>query len=183
MEDENPHDPFPQTSGYCGLAPGEFAFDRQAAAMETAPHHEGPVCPMPQSTQEHGQQEVAIGLAFSVAIATQRNIEIITKPGAQTDVPAPPEILNAVGQVLLPEIHHKMKTHQLGTSAGDAAVPAEIAVNLPSESIGSEQHDRKARGTERSAKRSVGNEGAIIRNHALAEQAFQNQQQAVENLR
>src|ERR1022692_2847642 len=90
---------------------------------------------MPQAAQQHRQQQIAIGIKFPVTIAAERDIEIIAKPGTQTDVPTPPEILNAISQIRLAEIHNEMKSHQLGTPARDAAVPAEIAINLPSEGV------------------------------------------------
>src|SRR5438445_252664 len=41
-----------------------------------------------------------------------------------------------------------MKAHQLSTSPGDTAVAAEIAINLPGESIHPQQHYREARPAE-----------------------------------
>src|SRR5271170_3703492 len=152
MEDENTLDPLRQSAACRGYPAGELPFQRQSAAMESTPNHVSPVCPMPQAAEQHGQQEVAIGLAFSVSIPAQWNVQIIAEPGAQTDVPAPPEILNAVGQVRLAEIHHKMKAHELGASPGNAAVTAEVAINLPSEGIRSQRQHGEARPAERSAK-------------------------------
>src|SRR5579871_46917 len=72
MENENsfhPHRNFPRFG-----AARQLSFHRQTSAMQSAPHDEGPVCAVPESSQQHGQHQVAIRLALAVAISAQRNI-------------------------------------------------------------------------------------------------------------
>ena len=97
-------------------------------------------------------------------------------------MPAAPEILNAVRKIRLPEVHHEMETQHLRASPGNVAVAAEVAVNLPRECIHPQQSDGQTRFPERSAKGRIRNQGAVIRDHALAEQSLQNQQQAIKSL-
>lgn len=36
---------------------------------------------MPQTAQQHGQHIVAIGIERAVAVAAQRNVEVVAQPG------------------------------------------------------------------------------------------------------
>jgi hypothetical protein len=54
---------------------------------------------MPQAAQQHRQQQIAIGLEFPVTIAAEWDIQIIAKPGTQTDVPTPPEVSIASSRI------------------------------------------------------------------------------------
>src|SRR5579864_146896 len=97
-------------------------------------------------------------------------------------MPAAPEILNAVRKIGLAEIHHEMETQQLRAPPGNIAVAAEVAVNLPGECIHPQQSDGQTRSPERSAKGRIRNERTVIRDHALAKQSLQNEQQTIESL-
>src|ERR1700693_1389518 len=97
-------------------------------------------------------------------------------------MPAPTKILHTVGEVGLAEVDHEVEAEQLRRSTGDVAVPAEISINLPGESIGSEQHYGKTGLAKCAAKRGVGNQCAIVRNDTFAKQPFEDEQQAVKKL-
>ena len=158
MKDENPIEPrqrlkertpplFCVLSARSGSA-AAFATSarRQARAVNPAPDDERPIGAVPQAAQEHGDQEIAVSLCLAVAIAAQRNVEIIAEPRAQADVPAPPEILQARGEIRLAEVDHEVEAQQLRAAAGDIAVAAEVAVDLPGECIAPRQHGQAAAG-------------------------------------
>ena len=75
---------------------------------------------------------------FTLAIAAERDIEVIAQPCAEADVPATPEFLKCLGKIRLAEIDHEMKSENLSRAPGNIAVAAEVSVNLPGESIGSQ---------------------------------------------
>src|SRR5262249_7002721 len=111
----------------------------QRATVQSTPNHKRPVCTVPQSSQQHCGQQVEIRSAFAKAIAAQWNVQIIPQPGAQADVPAPPEILKAGGQVGLLEVHHEMEAHQLRAASRQITVATEVAINLKCKCIHADQ--------------------------------------------
>src|SRR5260370_21081798 len=135
---------------------------------------------MPKPCQYHGRQEVQRGFPFPARTATQRDVQVIAKPGAQTDVPAPPEILESVRQERLPEIDHEMESHQLSAASRDIAIAAEISVHLPRERIRSDQHNPQGWLSELADKSCLRQPSAIVRDHALAQEPGKNQHQTVE---
>src|SRR5204862_8105001 len=84
----------------CGLiaSSGDTLADQERAVPE-APDHEVPARAVPQAAEkEHGYQ-VAVLAAAADAVAAQRDIEVVAEPRRERQVPAPPEILNACGDV------------------------------------------------------------------------------------
>src|ERR1700732_1997070 len=98
---------------------------------------------MPEAAEKHGEHQIDVGADFAKTIATETDVEIVAKPGTEADVPAAPEVLETFGEVRLPKINHEMKAHKLGAAAGDAAIAAEVSIDLPGECVSSEQdgHD------------------------------------------
>src|SRR5438046_10767490 len=84
--------------------------------MNSAKDDERPVCAMPKSRQNHRDQEVPECFPFPAGAATQGDVQVVSQPGAQTNVPATPKILQPGSQKRLPEINHEMETHQLSTA-------------------------------------------------------------------
>src|SRR5437762_5905041 len=73
-----------------------------------------------------------------------------------------------------------METEQLGAAARDVAVTAEISVNLPGERVRPDEDDEEVRGAELTAECGVGEQRAIVRDDALAEQPGEDQEHTVE---
>src|SRR3546814_20116113 len=48
---------------------------------------------VPQAAEEHREEEVAIGAAHAVAVAAQRDVEVVAQPPRERHVPAAPEVL------------------------------------------------------------------------------------------
>jgi len=67
--------------------------------MQAAPGHKGPVGAMPQAAYQHGDHNVYISAEFAFAVTAQRDIQVVTQPGGQGDVPPAPEIGKADGGV------------------------------------------------------------------------------------
>src|SRR5215471_6260952 len=103
--------------------------------MKSSPNHESPIRTMPEPSEEHGRQQIAVCSPFITATTAEGNIKIISQPGAQADVPATPKILQADRQVRLAEIDHKMEAQQLCAASGQVAVAAEVAIDLPGEGV------------------------------------------------
>src|SRR6202140_5796119 len=95
---------------------------------------------MPETRENHGNEKISSSFPLALSAAAERNVQVIAKPGAQADVPAAPEILKTIGEEGLPEIDHKVEAQQLGASARDIAVTAEVSINLPGKCVRSEQH-------------------------------------------
>src|SRR5689334_1757457 len=126
---------------------------------------------MPQAPEQHCGHKVPVSLPLSVTIAAKRNIEIITQPSAQTDMPASPEILQALSQIWLAEVDHEMEPEQLRASARDVAVTAEVGIDLPCKGVHRQQDYWKARRAKASGEGCICNQSAIVRDHTLPEQA------------
>src|ERR1700739_2028703 len=182
MEDKDLLEQLADRSRNHRLVPCKLPFHGQARPMLTTPDHERPVCAAPQAAQQHRQKKIPVSLTLSIPVSAQRYVEVVAQPRAKAHMPAPPKILNAVSKIRLAEIHHEMEAEQLGASPRDIAITAEVAINLPCERIHPQHGDRQTRPPESSTKGGVGDQRAVIGNHALAEQSLQNQQQAIESL-
>src|SRR5690348_17410396 len=139
--------------------------------MNAPEYNECPIRAMPESCKNHGNHEVLTGLPFAARAASQGDIQVVAQPGTQTDVPPSPEILKAVRKKWLAKIDHKMEAQQLSAASRDVAVTAEVPVNLPSKRIRAKQNDPEIRLAKLSTERRIGQQGAIIGNHALANEA------------
>ena len=50
----------------------------QRAAVERTPEHHLPVCAMPKTAQQHRQHQVDLGAEFALAVAAERDVEIVS---------------------------------------------------------------------------------------------------------
>ena len=66
----------PQLAGSAakGLVP--LALGLGLMSVHRAPGDKCPTCPMPQTTQQHGQKQVGILTGFTLPVPTQREVEI-----------------------------------------------------------------------------------------------------------
>src|SRR5712672_567216 len=151
--------------------------------MNASPDNKGPIGAVPQAAEKHGEHEIDVGANFAEAIATKTNVKIVAEPGAEADVPAAPEVLETLRQVGLAKIDHEMEAHELGAAARDAAIAAEVSVDLPSESVSAEQDRHGIRRAEVAAKSGVCEKSAIIGDDDLSEETFENQDKAIEGFR
>ena len=62
------------------LAHGVPTLRRQTRAMEGTPDHEVPAGAVPQPSEQHRQEEVAVLRTWSASVATQRDVQIVAQP-------------------------------------------------------------------------------------------------------
>ena len=122
------------------LAGREVALDGKHDSVNGTKDNEGPIRTMPEARQDHGNKEILGSFPVAPCAATERYVQIIAEPGAQADVPAAPEILEAIGKERLAKVDHEMEAEQLGAATSDVAVAAKVSVNLPGEGVSSEQN-------------------------------------------
>jgi hypothetical protein len=124
---------------------------------------------MPKPSEEHGREKVSVGLSLSVTVPAECDVQIVSQPRAEADVPSAPKVLDARRQVRLPEVDHEMKAEQLGGPARDVAVAAEVAVYLPRKRVRADKEHWEAWRSELSPERGVRQQRAVVRDHAFPE--------------
>ena len=82
--------------------------DNEIETMQSSPYYECPICAVPETANQHGQQQVAISLRSSLAVASHRYVDIVPQPCGQGDVPAFPKFTDAAREVRLVEIFHQL---------------------------------------------------------------------------
>src|SRR5260370_11929235 len=140
----------------------EKALNSKADTVDAYPDDESPIGAMPQAAKKHGQHQIDVGAHLAEAIAAQADVKVVAKPSTEADVPAAPEVLQTLCKVRLAKVNHEMETHELGAAAGDAAVAAEITVNLPGKSVGPKQDDEGIRRAEMAAKSIIAEKRTIV---------------------
>ena len=113
--------------------------DDECDAMQCSPHHKVERCAVPQSTQEHGNKEVEILAEPALAVTAQRDVEVVAQPCAQGDVPPVPEVGNRHRLVGVVEVDVKPESHEQCQAYRHVAVAREVAIDLQSISIGTQQ--------------------------------------------
>src|SRR5438105_3309214 len=116
-----------------GEARSQRPLDREIHPVQPAPGDEGPVGPVPEAPEQHGRHERRVGAARAVAIAPERNVEIVAQPRGQRDVPAAPEIREADRRIREAEVvRHGEPETQRRTYRG-RRVAGEVAEDLAAE--------------------------------------------------
>src|SRR5438552_6914641 len=85
------------------------AFGNEQRTVISAPEDEGPVRPVPQAAEEHDDGEVRVGAPAAEAVSAQWNVKVIPQKRAERNVPAPPEVRDAVRAIRRVEIFHELK--------------------------------------------------------------------------
>src|SRR5262245_42022497 len=140
--------------------------------MNATPDDKGPIGTVPQSAEQHRRHQVDIRSRTTLAVASERYVEVVTQPGAQADVPATPEVLKTLCQVRLPEIHHEVKAQQLRAAARNAAVTAEVPVDLPCEGKRPQQHRHRVGSAQAPVKRRIRDQRAVVGNDYFPKQSL-----------
>ena len=79
-------------------------FQYKKKAMIKPPEDKRYSSPMPHSGKEKYDKQVSIGACRAFAISSQRNIDIIAKPGRQGNMPSVPEFLHRTSCIRIIEI-------------------------------------------------------------------------------
>ena len=85
---------------------------------------------MPQSAQEHRDNQVDILAHLTLTVATHRDIDIVTNPRRQRDMPATPEIGDTLRTVRGVEVHGKTEAQQQGNTDSHITITGEVAIDL-----------------------------------------------------
>src|ERR1043166_6295160 len=110
----------------------------QKKAVIQAPDNEGYPRTMPQAAEKHRDREVAIGVQGTMTVSTQRNIEVIAKPGGKADMPMPPETGGVAHEVRRPKILDQLEAHEFSEAACNIRIAGEIAIDLKSKRVNDE---------------------------------------------
>ena len=94
---------------------------------------------MPETTQQHGDHQVAANEPNAATVAAQADVEIVAQPARQRDMPAPPEILQRGGPVWLIEIAREAIAEQRRQPHRHIGIGREIAVDLHGIAIGTQR--------------------------------------------
>src|SRR5450759_592633 len=109
---------------------GAGALEGQADAVHASPEHERPAGAVPEPGEEERDDEVHVRAAAALAVAAQRDVEVVPQPAGQRDVPATPEVLDGTRGVRRVEVLGQLDAEKQRDADGDVAVGAEVAVDL-----------------------------------------------------
>src|SRR6185503_18857507 len=76
-------------------------------------------------------------------VAAEADVEIVSKPCRETDVPSPPEIPHARGKIRQIEIHHQIEAQHFGNASSDIRIPGKVTIDLEAERYSPTQHGRR----------------------------------------
>src|SRR6185437_11780125 len=103
--------------------------------MQSAPDDEGPACAMPQAADDEHDHDVDRPADGSDAVAAQRNVEVIAKPGGKGNVPSAPELGHRSRGIRAIEVGHEPNAQHSGGSYRDVGVTRKVAIDLDCKSI------------------------------------------------
>ena len=166
----------PQRRLLLKFAAAHHSFDAQQTAVITAPDDEIPACAVPQAAQQHGQHQIAIRHPAAVAIAAQRDVQIVAQPARERNVPAMPEIGDAEGQVRAAEIDREMKAEQQRHADGHIGIAGKIEEDLHREGEDAAPRREASRMRAQVLKIGIGDLGELVGEGHLLGQAKRDQQ-------
>ena len=95
----------------------------------------------PRTAEKEHHHEINIGSPFGHAIAAKRNVKVITKPGRERDVPAPPEIPDGLCHVGKLEVFEKLEAEHFAHPNRHVRVAGEIKIDLERITKHGQRHD------------------------------------------
>ena len=160
----------------------EAPVHHEEQAVVGAPDDEIPRRTVPEPPQKHSKKKITIGIQGRAPIPAQRDVEVVSKPRRQRDVPSLPESARAVREVRQAKVEHEVEAHQLRHAASDVRIAGEVAVDLKGEGQRAE-HDVQPRGGAEVIVDRVGDGRHVVGDHHLFEIAPQDQKNTRLNLR
>ena len=109
--------------------------------MKQTPDHERPARAVPQPADEHAQHHIDLGARPAVAVAAQRDVDVVADKARQRHMPTGPEVLHIERQVGLAKVDWQGVAQQQGQTGHNEGVAAEIQKNLQAVT----QHGRRHR--------------------------------------
>ena len=114
--------------------------DDQGDAVQEAPEDERPAGAVPEPAEHHGEHQVHVGARAALAVAAERDVQVVAQPARQRHVPAAPELLHRARRVRRVEVVRQLEPQQQRDADGDVGVGAEVAVDLHRVADDAEQH-------------------------------------------
>ena len=87
--------------------------------MICSPSDEGPVGAMPEAAHKENDEGVSDDLCFRYTASAQWDVDIISEPCRERDVPPAPELSNVPAEIRHVEVAHQFDTEQLRRSDGN----------------------------------------------------------------
>ena len=143
------------------------------------PCHESPVGTVPQAANKEDDKCVEQYTPLGYTAATEGNVDVVTEPGGEGNVPATPELGDVAAEIGHVEIAAQADAEEFGTADGDVAVAGEVAVDLDGEKEGSQQQ-RRAVEPVGMIEDDVDIDGATVGYHHLFEEAPQHLPETVD---
>ena len=78
--------------------------------MRCAPEQERVRRAVPQATEDHGDQQIAVGRDPRPAVTSERDVEVVPQPVRQRNVPSSPELGDVARQIGLFEVNRQVDT-------------------------------------------------------------------------
>ena len=95
---------------------------------------------VPEPAEQHRQQQVAVREQRALAVAAERDVEVVAQPARQRHVPAPPEVLQRDGGVRRVEVLRELEAEQQRDADRDVRVAAEVGEDLDRVAVDADQH-------------------------------------------
>ena len=103
---------------------------REPDAVDSTPDDEGPGRAVPETADEHDDDQIDHRAAGAAPISAKRNVKIVAQPAGEADVPAMPEIGNVLLEVGEVEIERELVAQESRAGDRHVGVPGKIAINL-----------------------------------------------------
>ena len=149
---------------------------RQRYAMQRAPEDEADRRTVPQPSQHHRDEQVAVGAQFAFAVAAQRDVEVVAQPRGERDMPPAPEFGDGGRLVRGVEVLGEAEAQQQGDADRHVRVAREVAVDLQGIAVDARQA-LEARIEQRLVEDAVDEiERDVVRNDRLFEESRKDQE-------
>ena len=102
----------------------------QCHTVQRTPQYKADGGTVPQTTQQHRDEQVKVGAQLAFAVASQRDVEVVSQPRRERDVPTSPELGDGGRVVGGIEVLGEVEAHQKGQTDGHIRVAREVAVDL-----------------------------------------------------
>ena len=97
---------------------------------DAAPQDEVPGGSVPQPADEHGQEQVPVDFPRRAAAATNREVEVLHKPGGQAHVPALPELAHIAREIGQVKVFRQTDPEHPAAADGHVRVPGKVQIEL-----------------------------------------------------
>ena len=111
------------------LTPEKLFADEQHKEPQ-APRDERPVGPVPEARERPDEKEVQNIARAGAAVAAEGNVDIVAEPRGERDVPAPPELGDAAGDIGIVEVFKKVEAEHPAKADGHVGIGGKVEINL-----------------------------------------------------